>query len=167
MSYRTLNGEEGWAPVVRKKRIKKRTSTSSESESDKSGSKIDVSCFRLVEYEKREGPPGLMVYCRGPATWTLIIISAKRGPIGSRTQSKAVKTCYCMCPRGSWIFSLESFPLHKIRLISGFFSERETPSVNFQGVGNLLLLIGKLIPREWGYKSNLDVTVSVSIGLRT
>ena len=92
VSYRTLDGKEGWTPVVKKRRIKKRrTSKSSESESDESGSEIDVSCSRLVKYEKREGTPGLMIYRRGPATWTPIR-SAKTGPIASRTRSKTAKT---------------------------------------------------------------------------
>ena len=44
LSFKTLNGEEGWTPVVRKKRITKtrRAGTSSENESDGSGSEIDV-----------------------------------------------------------------------------------------------------------------------------
>ena len=60
VSYRTLDGE-GWTPVVKKKRIRLRwrTSGSSYSESDGSGNEVDVSCSRLVEFEKREGTPGL------------------------------------------------------------------------------------------------------------
>ena len=70
VSYRILNGEEGWTPVVKKKRIRLRgrTSGSSDNESDGSGSEIDISCSRLVEFEKQEGIPGLMIYRRGPPT---------------------------------------------------------------------------------------------------
>ena len=69
VSYGTLDGEEGWTPVVKKRRIRRgRTSGSSESESDGSGSEDDISCSRLVEFEKREGTPGLMIYRRGPPT---------------------------------------------------------------------------------------------------
>jgi hypothetical protein len=78
--------------VVRKRRIRKgRTGGSSDSESDASGSEVDVSCSRLVEFEKREGTPGLMIYRRGPPTWTPIR-SAKMEPIASRTRSKTAKT---------------------------------------------------------------------------
>ena len=82
-------------------------------------------------------------------------ISAKRGPIASRTQSKAVKTYIIVV---QWalpcisilllyvskrklnsktvkIFSLENFPLHKIRLISGLFSERKHQVPTSRGWG--------------------------------
>ena len=93
VSYRTLDGE-GWTPVIKKKRIRLRwrTSGSSYSESDGSGNEVDVSCSRLVEFEKREGTPGLMIYRRGPPTWTPIRSAAKMGPIASRTRSKTAKT---------------------------------------------------------------------------
>ena len=93
VSYRTIDGEEGWTPVVKKRRIRRgRTSGSSDSESDESGSEVDISCSRLVEFEKREGIPGLMIYRRGPPTWTPIRSATKMGPIASRTRSKTAKT---------------------------------------------------------------------------
>ena len=89
VSYRTEDGEEGWTPVIKKKRTRSRMSSrSSESGSGESGNEIDVSCSRLVKYEKREGAPGLMIYRRGPATWTPIRSAKKIGPIASRTRSK-------------------------------------------------------------------------------
>ena len=89
VSCRTEGGEEGWIPVVKKRRTRSRKSNrSSESGSDESGNKIDVSCSRIVKYEKQEGAPGLTIYCRGPATWTLIRYAKKTGPIASRTWSK-------------------------------------------------------------------------------
>ena len=89
VSYRTEDGEEGWTPVIKKRRTRsKKSSRTSESGSDKSGSEIDVSCSRLVKYEKREGAPGLAIYRRGPATWTPIRSAKKTGPIASRTRSK-------------------------------------------------------------------------------
>ena len=93
VSYRTLDGEEGWTPVVKKRRIRRgRTSGNLESESDGSGSEVNISCSRLVEFEKQEGTPGLMIYRRGPPTWTPIRSAAKMGPIASRTWSKTAKT---------------------------------------------------------------------------
>ena len=79
--------------MVKKKRItlRRRTSGSSDSESDGSSSEVDVSCSRLVEFEKREETPGLMIYCRGAPTWTPIRSAAKMGPIATRTRSKTAK----------------------------------------------------------------------------
>ena len=89
VSYRTEDGEEGWTPMVNKMRTRSRKSSrTSESGSDESASEIDVSCSRLVKYEKREGAPGLAIYRRGPATWTPIRSAKKTGPIASRTRSK-------------------------------------------------------------------------------
>ena len=48
--------------------------------------------YRLVEFEKREGTPGLVIYRRGPPTWTPIGSAAKIGPIASRIRSKTAKT---------------------------------------------------------------------------
>ena len=88
VSYRTEDGE-GWTPVIKKRRTRRRKSSrTSESGSDESDSEIDVSCSRLVKYEKREGSPGLVIYRRGPATWTLIRSAKKTGPIASSTRSK-------------------------------------------------------------------------------
>ena len=74
----------GPSPVVKRKRKATRVNRSSESES--SSSEVDVSCSRKVEYEKREGIPGLKIYRRGPATWTPI----RAEPAASRTRSKNI-----------------------------------------------------------------------------
>ena len=58
VNYTTLDGKEGWTPVIKKRRRTARVNRSSESESDESANEIDVSCSRLVKYEKREGIPG-------------------------------------------------------------------------------------------------------------
>ena len=53
ISYRTEVGGEGWTPVVKKRRAKSRKSSrTSESGSNESGSEIDVSSSRLMKYEK-------------------------------------------------------------------------------------------------------------------
>ena len=86
VSYKTLEGEEQWTPVIKRKgRVKVRRSDEIDPGSDSSdnGSDVDVSCSRLVEYEKREGVPGLKIYRRGPATWT---------PVALRTRSKTSQT---------------------------------------------------------------------------
>ena len=59
-------------------------------ESDSDGSKVDVSCSRLVRYEVRDETPGLAVFRRGPATWIPIKAVAVKPeePIASRTRSK-------------------------------------------------------------------------------
>ena len=77
VNYTTLDGKEGWTPVIKKRRRTARVNRSSESESDESANEIDVSCSRLVKYEKREGIPGLKICCRRPATWTPITIYLK------------------------------------------------------------------------------------------
>ena len=68
VSYKTRDGKEEWTPVVRKGR-KGRRHVSGSSESDSNGSKVDVSCSRLVRYEVHDETPGLTVFSRGPATW--------------------------------------------------------------------------------------------------
>ena len=53
VSYKTSAGKEQWTPVVRRKRIKQRVCE--DTDSDSSGSEIDVSCSRLMEYQKQNG----------------------------------------------------------------------------------------------------------------
>ena len=72
VSYKSVDGEEGWTPVIRRKRKTVRLRRSSESESSTSGSEVNVSCLRKVEYEKRNEIPGLNIYRRGPVEWTPI-----------------------------------------------------------------------------------------------
>ena len=56
----TPEGIEQWTPVVRKKKkIKQQVCEKTDSES--SGSEVDVSCSRLVEYQKKDGVPGLNI----------------------------------------------------------------------------------------------------------
>ena len=89
VSYRTRDGKEEWTPVVRRRR-KGRRHVSGSSESDSDGSKVDVSCSRLVRYEVRDETPGLTVFRRGPATWIPIKAVAVNleEPIAARTRSK-------------------------------------------------------------------------------
>ena len=87
VSYRTQDGKEEWTPVVKRKRkIRMRGS-----QSDSDESEVDVSCSRLVQYEEREGLPGLRTCRMGPATWTPIK-PAKPEPVASRTRSKTLNT---------------------------------------------------------------------------
>ena len=60
VSYKTKDGKEEWTPVVRRRKGRRHVSGSSESDSD--GSKVDVSCSRLVRYEVRDETPGLTVF---------------------------------------------------------------------------------------------------------
>ena len=87
MSYKTKDGKEEWTPVVRRRKGRRHVSGSSESDSD--GSKVDVSCSRLVRYEVRDETPGLAVFRRGPATWIPIKAVAVKPeePIAARTRS--------------------------------------------------------------------------------
>jgi hypothetical protein len=82
VSYKTLEGNEQWTPVVRRKRAKQRV-CEADTDSDSSGSEVDVSCSRLVEFHKKDGVPGLNIYRRGPTVWT---------PIALRTRSRTSKT---------------------------------------------------------------------------
>ena len=82
VSYKTLDGKKQWTPVVRRKRTKQRM-RETDTDSDDSGSEVDVSCSRRVEFQKKDGVPGLNVYRRGPAVWT---------PIALRTRSRTFKT---------------------------------------------------------------------------
>ena len=94
VSYKSVDGEEGWTPVIRRKRKTVRLRRSSESESSTSGSEVDVSCSRKVEYEKRNEIPGLNIYRRGPVEWTPIQAATCTNPvepIAARTRSKTYK----------------------------------------------------------------------------
>ena len=81
VSYKTSQRKEQWTPIVRRKRTKQRLRD--DTDSDSSGSEVDVSCSRLVEFQKKDGVPGLNIYQRGPAVWT---------PIAFRTRSRTSKT---------------------------------------------------------------------------
>jgi hypothetical protein len=88
VSYKSVDGEKGWTPVIRRKTVKLRRS--SESESSTSGSEVDVSCSRKVEYEEHNEIPELNIYRRGPGKWTPIQAATK--PITARTRSRTSKT---------------------------------------------------------------------------
>ena len=75
----TLNGSETWTPVVKRKR--RRSSTSSTG--DSSSSELDVSCSRKVQYQERNGAPGLSIHRRN-VKWTPVVPS----PVASRTRSR-------------------------------------------------------------------------------
>ena len=94
VSYKSVDGKDEWTPVIRRKRkTVKLFRNCSESESSGSDSEVDVSCSRKVEYEKRDGIPGLNIYRRGPAIWTPIQAATKPAePIAARTRSKTSKT---------------------------------------------------------------------------
>jgi len=79
-----------WTPEVRRRR-KGRRHVSGSSKSDSDGSKVDVSCSRLVRYEVRDETPGLTVFHRGPAIWIPIKAMAVNleEAIAARTRSKS------------------------------------------------------------------------------
>lgn len=81
VSYKTSQGKEQWTPVVRRKRTRQRVCDDTDSESSRS--EVDVSCSRRVEFQKKDGVPGLNIYRRGPTVWT---------PIAFRTRSRTSKT---------------------------------------------------------------------------
>ena len=59
VSYRTNDGKDQWTPVVKRRKLLKRM-TGNEgdvSNSTNSGSELDLSCSRLVKYEKHDGVP--------------------------------------------------------------------------------------------------------------
>ena len=89
-SYKSADGRDEWTPVIRRKR--RSAMKNLESESSESDSEVDVSCSRKVEYEKRDGIPGLSIYRRGPAKWTPILARRCEEPIAARTRSKALIT---------------------------------------------------------------------------
>ena len=74
-----------------RRRRKGRRHVSGCSESDSDGSKVDVSCSRLVRYEVRYETPELTVCLRGPAIWIPINAMAVNleEPIAARTRSKS------------------------------------------------------------------------------
>ena len=88
----SLNGEEKWTPV-KKRRCKKRnqlnvTVTNSSFDDDShsstsSSSELDVSCSRLVQYSEHDGTPGLSIHRRN-IVWAPIAPN----PIASRTRSR-------------------------------------------------------------------------------
>ena len=84
ISCLTKEGKFKWTPVKRRIRKKDRETAGSQdvSISSDSGSELDLSCSRLIEYENRDGVHGLAIHRRGPAQWTPI------KPIASRTRSK-------------------------------------------------------------------------------
>ena len=99
VSYKSVDGEEGWTPVIRRKRKTVKLRRSSESESSTSGSEVDVSCSRKVEYEKRNETPGLNIYRRGPVEWTPIQAATCTNPvepIAARTRSKTFQSSAIM-----------------------------------------------------------------------
>ena len=59
--------------------------------SSASGSEVDVSCDRVVEFEKHKGTPGLKVSRRGPDIW-IPIKAAKPEPVAFRTRSSCMYT---------------------------------------------------------------------------
>ena len=83
----TKNGIEAWTPVVkrsRRKALKKQPDNSTvESTSDSSGSELDVTCSRMVQYSVREGVPGVSVHRRN-VVWTPVVPS----PVATRTRSR-------------------------------------------------------------------------------
>ena len=76
----TLNGSETWTPVVKRKR---RRSSASSTGASSSSSELDVSCSRKVQYQERNGAPGLSIHRRN-VKWTPVIPS----PVASRTRSR-------------------------------------------------------------------------------
>ena len=60
--------------------------------SSESDGEVNVSCSRKVEYEKRDGIPGLNIYRKGPPIWTPIQATTVVEPIAARTRSKTFKS---------------------------------------------------------------------------
>ena len=79
----TLNGSETWTPVVRKRRRSSASSTGASS----SSSELDVSCSRKVQYQERNGAPGLSIHRRN-VKWTPVMPS----PVSSRTAEAELRT---------------------------------------------------------------------------
>ena len=75
----TLNGSETWTPVVKRKRRR----SSASSTGDSSSSDLDVSCSRKVQYQERNGAPGLSIHRRN-VKWTPVMPSL----VASRTRSR-------------------------------------------------------------------------------
>ena len=76
------NGSEAWTPVV--KRSRRKNHCPNDSSSDTSGSELDVSCSRMVQYSVREGVPGVSIHRRN-VVWKPIVPS----PVATRTRSKS------------------------------------------------------------------------------
>ena len=82
----TKNGSEDWTPVVKRSQRKKSSDHQcpDNSSSDTSGSELDVSCSRMVQYSVREGVPGVSIHRRN-VVWKPIVPS----PVATRTRSKS------------------------------------------------------------------------------
>ena len=78
------NVSETWTPVVKRKR---RRSSASSTGASSSSSELDVSCSRKVQYQERNGAPGLSIHRRN-VKWTPVIPS----PVASRTRSRTIRT---------------------------------------------------------------------------
>ena len=79
----TLDGNETWTPVIKRKRRPRRSSTEDRS----SSSELDVSCSRMVQYQEHNGAPGLSIHRRNVG-WTPI----EPSPVASRTRSRTKDT---------------------------------------------------------------------------
>ena len=85
------NGTQDWTPVVKRSRRRKKSDyvpsgSCNSSSSDTSESELDVSCSRKVEYDVREGIPGVTIYRRN-VVWKPVMPS----PVSSRTRSRTNK----------------------------------------------------------------------------
>ena len=82
----TKSETEDWTWVIKRSQRRKKPQTVDSS--DYSGSELDVSCSRKVEYTVHDGVPGVIVYCRN-----IIILwkAIKPSPIATRTRSKINK----------------------------------------------------------------------------
>ena len=95
----TVDGNENWTPVKKKRKQHRKRLNSSNSciddNTDSSGSELDITCSRLVEYTPRDGVPGLTVYRRN-SLWTPIkpstSFSYSASPVASRTRSRTLNT---------------------------------------------------------------------------
>ena len=80
------NGSQGWIPVVRRRRYRSPTCSSTRPESSDEEFEVRIQKARQVEYQVRDGIPGLKTRL-GPtnrsATWTPVIPS----PVSSRTRA--------------------------------------------------------------------------------
>ena len=80
------NTTEAWTPVMKRSGRKKKPDQvfdPVDSSSDTSGSELDVSCSRMVQYSLRDGVPGVSIHRRN-VVWEPIVPS----PVATRTRSK-------------------------------------------------------------------------------
>jgi hypothetical protein len=70
-------------PIVRRKKAKQRV-READTDSGSSGSEVDVSCSRLVEFHQKDAPGRPNIYRRGPTVGST--------PIALRTRSRISKT---------------------------------------------------------------------------